>query len=169
MKTGDYENLKSLKRVSAKLCVNSDRNLILQGAKLVIPSALQNRVLAIAREGHQGAVRTKQLLREKVRFAGTDAKAENVKHENNTTAMHGRLNRTCEHKSCLLESNMHRSALKAGFLLFEAGGGWGEDHNTEEEVGLFLLFSASEGKHKMSCFVLKVEDQSVSMGVHSTT
>ena len=77
-KTADRENLESLKRVSAELCVNSDRNLILRGTKLVIPSALQDRVLAIAHEGHQGVVRTKQLLREKVWFAGIDVKAEKL-------------------------------------------------------------------------------------------
>ena len=69
-KTANRKNLESLKHVSTELCVNSDRNLILQGTKLVIPSALQDWGLAIAHEGHQGVVRRKQLLREKVWLQG---------------------------------------------------------------------------------------------------
>ena len=41
-------------------------DLLLHETRLVIPKTLQRKVISIAHEGHQGIVRTKQLLREKV-------------------------------------------------------------------------------------------------------
>ena len=64
--------------ISSELCISSEDTLILRGSRLVIPSSLQDRVLAIAHEGHQGVVRTKQLLREKVWFTGIDDKVEKI-------------------------------------------------------------------------------------------
>ena len=40
--------------------------LVLRGRRIVIPVQLRRRTLQLAHEGHQGIVRTKQLLREKV-------------------------------------------------------------------------------------------------------
>ncbi|XP_073520082.1 uncharacterized protein [Phyllobates terribilis] len=52
----------------------SDSNLLLRNNRLVIPQKLQSRVLDLAHEAHQGVVKTKQLLREKVWFPGLDKK-----------------------------------------------------------------------------------------------
>ena len=49
-----------------------DGEVLLHDSKLVIPKSLQEKVLNIAHEGHQGIVKTKQLLREKVYFPGID-------------------------------------------------------------------------------------------------
>ncbi|XP_073509147.1 tumor necrosis factor alpha-induced protein 8-like protein 3 isoform X1 [Phyllobates terribilis] len=53
-----------------------DSNLLLRNNRLVIPQKLQSRVLDLAHEAHQGVVKTKQLLREKVWFPGLDKKVE---------------------------------------------------------------------------------------------
>jgi len=45
---------------------------------IVIPESRQSRVLTLAHEGHQGIVRTKALLREKVWFHNIDKKAESM-------------------------------------------------------------------------------------------
>ena len=42
--------------------------ILLHDKRIVIPKNLQMRVIDIAHEGHQGIVRTKQLLREKIYF-----------------------------------------------------------------------------------------------------
>ncbi|MES9882663.1 MAG: RNase H-like domain-containing protein [Sedimenticola sp.] len=48
------------------------KNVLLRGTKLAIPSSLQQKVIDLAHEGHQGIVRTKALLREKVWFPCID-------------------------------------------------------------------------------------------------
>ena len=60
--------LRLFSRVQEELTVNEADDLILRGTHIVIPSALHQRTLALAYEGHQGIVKTKQLLREKIRF-----------------------------------------------------------------------------------------------------
>ncbi|VDI15407.1 Hypothetical predicted protein [Mytilus galloprovincialis] len=50
--------------------------IILHDNRIVIPKDLQMRVIDLAHEGHQGIVRTKQLLREKVYFPGIDKLVE---------------------------------------------------------------------------------------------
>ena len=46
--------------------------------KIVLPSKLRRRAINIAHEGHQGIVKTKQLLREKVWFPGIDKEVQEV-------------------------------------------------------------------------------------------
>ena len=75
---GDQETLESLRRISSELCINSEDTLVLRRSRLVIPTSLQDHVLAIAHEGHQGVVRTKQLLCEKVWFTWIDDKVEEI-------------------------------------------------------------------------------------------
>ncbi|XP_053388040.1 uncharacterized protein K02A2.6-like [Mercenaria mercenaria] len=53
-----------------------DGEVLLHESKLVIPKSLQDKVINIAHEGHQGIVKTKQLLREKVYFPGIDKQVE---------------------------------------------------------------------------------------------
>ena len=52
--------------------------IILRQSRLVIPTALQKRVIELAHEGHQGIVKTKALLRTKVYFPGMDRLAESL-------------------------------------------------------------------------------------------
>lgn len=52
--------------------------VILRDHRLVIPSALQHRVVEIAHHTHQGIVKTKQLIREKVWFPGIDKLVEDT-------------------------------------------------------------------------------------------
>lgn len=54
----------------------SNGELLLHETRLVIPKSLQKKVIDIAHEGHQGIVKTKQLLREKVYFPGIDKLVE---------------------------------------------------------------------------------------------
>ena len=54
--------------------------LILQGHHLVIPSKLRKRMIDIAHHSHQGIVKTKQLIREKVLFPGIDKLVEETVH-----------------------------------------------------------------------------------------
>ena len=50
--------------------------VVMRGTQIVIPQALQDRVLNICHEGHLGIVKSKQLLRSKVWFPGIDKKME---------------------------------------------------------------------------------------------
>ena len=69
----DVDAFMSLKMIKDELSVNSDENVILRDTRLVIPKSLQRQIVNIAHEGHQGVVKCKQLLREKVWFPGIDA------------------------------------------------------------------------------------------------
>lgn len=70
----DQHALQSFRNVSDELATAED-GIILRGSRIVIPSSLQQRVINIAHEGHQGINRTKSLLREKVWFPGIDRMA----------------------------------------------------------------------------------------------
>ena len=69
----DKDAFKSIKLIKDELSINSNENVLLRGTRLVIPKALQKRIVHIAHEGHQGMVKTKQLIREKVWFSGIDS------------------------------------------------------------------------------------------------
>ena len=58
--------------------VLTEKGSILIGTKILIPETLRSRVIELAHEGHQGIVKTKSLLREKVWFPGIDNLVENV-------------------------------------------------------------------------------------------
>ena len=45
---------------------------MLKSSRIVVPQELRKRAVSIAHEGHQGIVKTKQLLRDKVWFPGID-------------------------------------------------------------------------------------------------
>ena len=60
--------LKLFGRVHDELIVSEVDDLILKGTHIVIPSELRQLALALAHEGHQGIIKTKQLLREKIWF-----------------------------------------------------------------------------------------------------
>ena len=52
--------------------------LFFRGNRIVIPDALQKRVIELAHEGHQGLVKTRSLLRSKVWFPKMDAAVDQV-------------------------------------------------------------------------------------------
>ena len=64
----------AIERIKHEL--TSTNSLILKGSKILVPSLLQSRVIDIAHTGHQGMVKTKSLIREKVWFSGIDAMVE---------------------------------------------------------------------------------------------
>lgn len=71
--------LKPFKQIQNELSANE--TCILRGNRIIIPTSLQEKVIALAHRGHQGIVKTKQLLRTKVWFPGIDSKTENaIKH-----------------------------------------------------------------------------------------
>ena len=63
----DYEALQAYSKVGNQLTVAED-GLVLKGHKIAIPEKLQKHVVQLAHEGHQGLVKTKALIREKVWF-----------------------------------------------------------------------------------------------------
>ena len=64
------------KTVRNELSFCDESNIILRGSRIVIPHLLQPKVINIAHEGHQGLVKTKSLLREKVWFPNIDRMVE---------------------------------------------------------------------------------------------
>ena len=50
--------------------------IILRGDRIVVPAKLRQKMIEIAHEGHQGQVRTKQLLRAHVWFPGMDSQCD---------------------------------------------------------------------------------------------
>ena len=84
MKTNDWHKTKSklpenlsgdymmYYRVRQELSVSENSDVLLRGQRIVILHSLQKHVINLAHEGHQGLVRTKQLLREKVWFVNKD-------------------------------------------------------------------------------------------------
>ncbi len=63
-------------KVKDELTAGVSPQVILRGTRIAVPSKLQERVVNLAREGHQGVVKTKSLLREKVWFPGIDKMVE---------------------------------------------------------------------------------------------
>ena len=74
----DQSAFKVFKTVKEDLSVSTDHDVILKCNNIVIPKSLQEKVMAIAHEGHQGIVKTKQLLREKIWFPFMDSKVEDL-------------------------------------------------------------------------------------------
>ena len=74
----DHTELNRFKQVRHELTVNYQTNVILRDRRIVIPAALRDKAVSIAHEGHQGLVKTKQLLREKIWFPGIDNTVKRV-------------------------------------------------------------------------------------------
>lgn len=72
----NQEAYKAIERVKDELTISTSSNTILRGTRIVIPQQLQQRVVTLAHEGHQGIVKTKALLRDKVWFPGIDQLTE---------------------------------------------------------------------------------------------
>ncbi len=72
------QEMDSLYQIRHELSVVSTGDIILRDHRIIIPSALRQPIINIAHEGHQGIVKTKQLLRTKVWFPGIDSMVENT-------------------------------------------------------------------------------------------
>ena len=75
IQTGHWSGkLEPFRRFKEELSVYD--GLVFRGARLVIPEELQHKVIAIAHQSHQGIVKTKQCVREKVWFPSIDKMVE---------------------------------------------------------------------------------------------
>lgn len=72
----DLDTFDRLQLVQGELSVALGNDLLLRGTRLVIPAKLQSKMVDLAHIGHQGMVKTKSLLREKVWFPGIDRLVE---------------------------------------------------------------------------------------------
>jgi len=80
---GQWDNLKPVEGVdpsTLKIFANIrseltsvDGNLVLRGNRIVVPEALQKRVVELAHECHQGLIKTRSLLGSKVWFPRMDS------------------------------------------------------------------------------------------------
>ena len=70
----DKHHLLSFQPILSELTIIN--GLVLRGTKLFIPSTLRDKVVTLAHKGHQGIVRTKQLLRSTLWFPGMDRMVE---------------------------------------------------------------------------------------------
>ena len=61
----DTEAFTAWQKVKDELTVGATQQIILRGTRVAVPKNLQERVVELAHEGHQGIVKTKSLLREK--------------------------------------------------------------------------------------------------------
>ena len=68
----DNDDIRKYINVRDELTINDEADIVLRGSRIVIPRSLQHRAISIAHEGHQGLVKTKQLIREKIWFPGID-------------------------------------------------------------------------------------------------
>ena len=84
LQTADWRRASNDKQISQyynirhELCCNDERDILLRGSRICIPSALQAQCVNIAHSGHQGIVKVKSLLRQKIWFPGIDRMAEEV-------------------------------------------------------------------------------------------
>ena len=62
------DELKLFAKIRNELTVNASKNIMLRGSRLIVPQTLRARAISIAHEGHEGLVKTKQLIREKSGF-----------------------------------------------------------------------------------------------------
>lgn len=67
----DHSTLIQFSKVKHELSLTQE-GLVLRNTRIVIPLSLQKQSIQLAHEGHQGLVKTKSLLREKVWFPGID-------------------------------------------------------------------------------------------------
>ena len=68
----DLTELQLFSRIKDELTVSQDADVILLGNHIVMPDSLHQRAISIAHESHQGLVKTKKLLHEKIWFPKID-------------------------------------------------------------------------------------------------
>ena len=64
----DMHELQLFSHIRQDLTVNTEYGIVLRDSRIVMPTTLHLRAIRLAHEGHQGLIKTKQLLREKVWF-----------------------------------------------------------------------------------------------------
>ena len=69
----DHRELKLLRNVKNELTVSRDKNLILRCTRIVIPKSLRADTIRLAHVRHQGILKTKSSMREKVWFPLNDS------------------------------------------------------------------------------------------------
>ena len=74
----DKGELNLFAKIRSGLTVDDDASLILRGSRIALPKSLRHRAIEIAHVGHQGIVKTKQLLREKIWFPNIDKSVKDV-------------------------------------------------------------------------------------------
>ena len=65
-------------KIREELSLSCVHNVLLRGTEIIIPYDLRKRTVNLAHAGHQGIVKTKQLLRAHVRFPGIDRLTEEM-------------------------------------------------------------------------------------------
>jgi len=73
----DTNTMKTFKKLRSELSITRG-GLLVKGTKTVVPTKLQERVVELVHQGHQGMVKTKRLIQEKVWFTRIDALVENM-------------------------------------------------------------------------------------------
>ena len=66
------QSLIVFRKVKDELTISEESDVVLKNCPIIIPVTLRHKVVTLAHEGHQGLVKTKQLLRENVWFSGID-------------------------------------------------------------------------------------------------
>ena len=74
----NFAELKLFSQVRNELTISEDDDFILRGTRIIIPSELRQSALALAHKGHQGLVKTNQLLGEKIWFPRIDQEVETL-------------------------------------------------------------------------------------------
>ena len=69
------DKLRAYYNIRSELSTTND-GLILYGSRIVIPYSLQNEIISVAHQGHQGKEKTKKLLKQYVWFPQMNVKAE---------------------------------------------------------------------------------------------
>ena len=72
--------LRAYELLKQELSLTPEADLIIRGNRLV-PTKLRHQVISLAHEGHQGLIKTKKLLREKVWFPKIDTLTEKAVKE----------------------------------------------------------------------------------------
>ena len=71
-KSPDNNAFKSFYKVRSELTIARDRSYVLRGTRLVMLFTTQTRAIDLAHEGHQGLVKSKQLIRTKAWLSSSD-------------------------------------------------------------------------------------------------
>ncbi|CAB3992629.1 Retrovirus-related Pol poly from transposon [Paramuricea clavata] len=74
----NLRDLKAFHKIRHELTVTTNNDIILRGSRIVMPTTLRRRALELAHERHQGLIKTKRLLREKIWFPRIDQQAEEM-------------------------------------------------------------------------------------------
>ena len=77
----EQAKLRANELLKQELSLTPEADLIIRGNRLVIPTKLRQQVISLAHEGHQGLIKTKKLLREKVWFPKIDTLTEKAVKE----------------------------------------------------------------------------------------